>query len=132
VVYAQGGVEDSQLLQKDTGTAFAGNTAIATLFQRDNITFGQPYSYKVQVHRILPEVVGTGNVNITVGGSSSVGANITYKPTVEMEINTDYPWVQINQNDQRVVSVKIETNSAVDSFTMTAINWQNTLIEDDR
>jgi hypothetical protein len=80
----------------------------------------------------LPEVVGTGNVNVTVGGSDSVGANITYRPTVEMAINTDYPWVQIDQNDERVVSVKIETNSNVDSFTMTAINWQNTIIEDDR
>ena len=132
VVYAQGSTPNSQLLQKDTGNAFVGNTAISTLFQRDNISFGQPYSYKIQVHRILPEVVGTGNVNITVGGSSSVGSNITYKPTVEMIISTDYPWVQIDQNDSRVVSVRIETNSNVNSFTMTAINWQNTIIEDDR
>ena len=132
VVYGQGSTPNSQLLQKDTGNAFVGNTAISTLFERDNISFGQPYSNKIQVHRILPEVVGTGNVNITVGGSSSVGANITYKPTVEMAINTDYPWCQIDQNDSRVVSVKIETNSNVNSFTMTAINWQNTIIEDDR
>jgi hypothetical protein len=131
IVYSRG-TPNSKLVQKDQGNSFLNGQPISTLFQRDNITFGQPYSNKVQVHRILPEVVGTGNVNVTVGGASSVGANITYKPTVEMAIDTDYPWVQINQNDQRVVSVKIETNSNVDSFTMTAINWQNTIIEDDR
>lgn len=132
VVYAQGSTPNSKLVQKDMGTSFLNGQPISTLFQRDNISFGQPYSYKVQVHRILPEVVGTGNVNVTVGGSDSVGANITYKPTVEMPINTDYPWVQIDQNDSRVVSVKIQTNSNSSSFTMTAINWQNTIIEDDR
>lgn len=132
VVYGQGSTPNSKLVQKDIGSSFLNGAAIPTLFQRDNITFGQPYSNKVQVHRILPEVIGTGNVNITVGGASSVGANITYKPTVDMAINTDYPWVQIDQNDERVVSVKIETNSNVNSYTMTAINWQNTIIEDDR
>ena len=132
VVYSQGSTPNSKLVQKDQGTSFVGNTAISTLFQRDNISFGQPYSNKVQVHRILPEVVGTGNVNVTIGGSQSVGANITYRPTVSMAINTNYPWTQIDQNDQRVVSIKIETNSNVSSYTMTAVNWQNTIIEDDR
>lgn len=131
IVYSQG-TPNKKLVQKDQGTSFLNGAPISTLFQRDNISFGQPYSNKIQVHRILPEVVGTGNVNVTVGGASSVGANITYKPTVEMAIDTDYPWVQINQNDQRVVSVKIETNSNVDSYSLTAINWQNTIIEDDR
>lgn len=131
IVYSQG-TPNTRLVQKDQGTSFLNGQPINTLFQRDNISFGQPYSNKIQVHRILPEVVGTGNVNVTVGGASSVGANITYKPTVEMAINTDYPWVQIDQNDQRVVSVKIETNSNVDSYSLTAINWQNTIIEDDR
>jgi len=137
VVYSQGGTPGSKLVQKDQGTSFMSNATangapISTLFERDNISFGQPYSNKVQVHRILPEVVGTGNVNVTVGGSNSVGANISYKPTVSMAIDTNYPWTQINQNDQRVVSVKITTNSNVDSYSMTAINWQNTIIEDDR
>ena len=137
VVYSQGSTPGSKLVQKDQGTSFMSNATangapISTLFERDNISFGQPYSNKVQVHRILPEVVGTGNVNVTVGGSQSVGANITYKPTVSMAINTDYPWTQINQNDQRVVSLQITTNSNVDSYSLTAINWQNTIIEDDR
>ena len=132
VVYGQGSTPNSQLIQKDIGTSFINSAPIPTLFERDNISFGQPYSNKVQVHRILPEVVGTGTVNITVGGADSVGANITYRPTVEMAIDTNNPWVQIDQNDQRVVSVKIETNSNVNSYTMTAINWQNTIIEDDR
>jgi hypothetical protein len=132
IVYAQGSTPNSKLVQKDQGTSFLNGAPISTLFERNNISFGQPYSNKVQVHRILPEVVGTGNVNVTVGGSNSVGANITYKPTVGMAIDTDNPWCQIDQNDQRVVSFKVATNSNVNSFTMTAVNWQVTIIEDDR
>lgn len=135
VVYSAGGDTASKLIQKDTGTSFVfqGTTQpISSLFERNNITFGQPYSQKVQVHRILPEVVGTGNVTLTVGGSDSVGANVAYKPSVTMNINTDSPWCQIDQNDSRVVSVKVTSTSSVNSWEMTAINWQVTVVEDSR
>ena len=132
VVYGRGSTNNSQLVQKDQGNSFLGNTAIPCLFERDNINFSQPYSNKVQVHRILPEVVGTGNVEITVGGANSVGQVPTYKPTETMTIDTNYPWVQIDQNDQRSVSVKIESNTNSTTWQTTAINWQISIIEDDR
>jgi hypothetical protein len=132
IVYGQGDTNNSQLVQKDQGNSFLGNTAIPCLFERNNINFGQPYSNKVQVHRILPEVVGTGNIAITVGGANSVGQVPTYKPTETMVIDTNNPWVQINQNDQRSVSVKLESNTNSTTWQTTAINWQITIIEDDR
>jgi hypothetical protein len=132
IVYSRGSQEDQRLVQKDIGTQFIANTAISSLFERNNISFGQPYSQKVQVHRVLPEVVGTGNVDITVGGSDSVGGNVTYKPSVSFQIDTDSPWCQIDQNDSRVVSVKISSFSATDSWEATALNWQVTIIEDSR
>lgn len=132
VVYSQGGVSNQRLIQKDIGTSFIGNVAISTLFERDNINFGQPYSQKVQVHRVLPEVTGQGNVNITIGGADSVGANIIYKPTIDFEIDTDSPWCQIDQNDVRTVSVKVDHSSNVASWEMSAINWQITVVEDSR
>lgn len=121
-----------QLVQKDQGTSFLGNTAIPTLFQRDNINFGQPYSNKIQVHRVLPEVVGTGNITVQIGGANSVGQTPTYKPAVDMEIDTNNPWVQINQNDARTTSIKVSSNSAVNSWQLTEANWQITVVEDDR
>jgi hypothetical protein len=132
IVYGRGSTNNSQLVQKDQGNSFLGNTAIPCLFERNNINFGQPYSNKVQVHRILPEVVGTGNIAITVGGANSVGQVPTYKPTETMVIDTNSPWVQINQNDQRSVSVKLESNTNSTTWQTTAINWQITIIEDDR
>jgi hypothetical protein len=132
VVYSRGALQNSQLVQKDIGTSFLGNTTISSKFERNNINFGQPYSNKVQVHRVLPEVNGTGNITITVGGSDSVGANVLYQDPVNMTINTDSPWVQINQNDSRVVSVKITDISAVNSWETTALNWQITIVEDSR
>jgi hypothetical protein len=120
------------LVQKDTGTSFLGNAAIPTLFQRNNISFGQPYSASVQVHRVLPEVYGTGNISITVGGSDSVAGNVTYRPTVDMPIVTDNPWVQINQNEARVNTIKFQSNSAVDTWQLTAANWQVTVVQETR
>lgn len=121
-----------QLVQKDVGTSFLGNASIPTLFQRNNISFGQPYSAKVQVHRVLPEVYGTGNISITVGGADSVQSSPVYRPTVNMTIDTNNPWVQIDQNDSRVVTLQVSSNSAVNSWQMTAANWQVTQVEDTR
>ena len=131
IVYAsaQGNV---QLVQKDQGTSFLGNTAISTLFQRNNISFGQPYSASVQVHRVLPEVYGTGNIQITVGGADSVASTPVYKPTQTMDIVTNNPWVQINQNEARVTTVKVASNTATTSWQMTAANWQVTVVQDTR
>jgi len=131
IVYAsaQGNV---RLVQKDQGTSFLGNTAISTLFQRNNISFGQPYSASVQVHRVLPEVYGTGNIQITVGGADSVASTPVYKPTQTMDIVTNNPWVQINQNEARVTTVKVASNTATTSWQMTAANWQVTVVQDTR
>jgi len=131
IVYANG-TGNVRLVQKDTGAAFLNNTPISTLFQRNNITFGQPYSAKVQVHRVLPEIVGTGNIDITVGGAGSVGQSPTYRPTVTMNIDTDNPWVQIDQNDSRVVTIQIKSESTANSWQMTAANWQITVVEETR
>jgi len=131
VVYSSAG-NASPLIQKDVGTSFVGNVAIDTLFRRDNISFGQKYSNQILLHRCLPEITGTGNVDITVGGSLSVGQAPTFKPTVEFDIDGDNPWVQIDQNDYRVNTIKVEHSSTTDSWEMTAINWQITITEDAR
>jgi hypothetical protein len=121
-----------QLVQKDIGTSFLGNTTINTLFQRNNISYGQPYSASVLVHRVLPEIYGTGNINITIGGADSVDSTPVYKPTQTVAIDTTNPWVQIDQNEARVVTMQISSNSAVNSWQMTAANWQVTVVQDTR
>lgn len=123
---------DSQLIEKDTGTSFVGNTAITSLFQRNNISFGQPYSASVLVHRVLPEIYGTGTIDITVGGADSVESTPTYKPTETMTINTTDPWVQIDQNEYRVVTMKIGTTTTTDSWQLSQANWQVTVVQDTR
>ena len=120
------------LIQKDVGNAFIGNTTISSLFKRDNISFGQPYSASVQVHRVYPEIYGTGNIDVTVGGSQSVAGNVLYKTTQTMPIVTDNPWVQINQNEARVTSIQMSANSNVDSWELSAVNWQVTLVQNTR
>jgi len=129
VVYSTYSI-NSQLVQKDVGTSFIGGGAITSLFERDNISFGQPYSASVLVHRVLPEVYGTGNVTIAVGGADCVANTATYNANVTMPIQTSNPWVQIDQNEARVVSIQVGTTSNVSSWQLSAANWQVTVVQD--
>jgi len=130
VVYSNGS-GNVTLVEKDYGTSFLSNP-ISSLFQRNNISFGQPYSASVQVHRVLPEIYGTGNIDIQIGGADSVAGNVTYRPTVSMPIVTDNPWVQIDQNEARVNTLRVSANSTVNSWQMSSANWQITVVQDTR
>ena len=123
---------NSQLIQKDAGTSFVNNTPISTLFERDNISFGQAYSASVLVHRVYPEIYGTGNINITVGGADSVANAATYQTTVSMPIQTSDPWVQIDQNEARITSIQFSSSSTTNTWQLTAANWQVTQVQDTR
>lgn len=134
VVYAQGSTSSSKVIQTNRTNAFRG-AAIPTLFERTNLALQTsegpvPYSSKVYVHRILPEIAGSGSVDITVGGANSTQQTPTYGQTGHVSIDTDNPWVTTQQNAVRTVSVKVESNDATDAWNMTALNWQATIVED--
>jgi hypothetical protein len=141
VVYSRG-VADSKLVQTNRGTTFINNTPIVSEFRRDNISLGTKYSQQNLLHRLLPEVVnidtnslqidGVGNITVTVGGTDAVGSDATFKPAVVLPINTDNPWIQVNQNAFRVNSVKISNESTTDTWQCTAINWQFTPTQEAR
>lgn len=135
ITYAQGGVDSSQLIQTNIGNSFINNAPIPTLFERNNVSLQTdkgpvPYSAKVYIHRILPEIAGTGTVDITVGGSNSTAQPAVYGQTGHTSIVTDNPWVTTQQNNVRTISVKVESNDATDAWNLTALNWQATIVED--
>lgn len=133
VVYTNASGTAKKLIQKDTGTTFINNTPIVAEFRKDNITFGVPYSNQVMTHRILPQVQGTGNVIITVGGALSVGSTPTFQTPVNMAIDTNNPWIQTAQNDYRVTSLKMSSDgTTTNTWNMTGISWQITVVEDSR
>ena len=121
-----------QLIQKDQGTSFVNSAPISTTFQRNNISYGQDFADHVLVHRVLPEVYGTGNVTYSVGGAMNTNTAPIFKPNVTVSIGSDYPWAQIDQNEQRMVSLRVTSNSAVNSWQLSAMNWQVTVVETDR
>ena len=134
VTYAKGGVSDGKLIETAITNAFTGS-AIDAQFERTNIALQTedgpvPYSSKVYVHRLLPEISGTGDINITVGGSNSTAQTPTYGQTGVTAISTDTPWVTTQQNTVRAVAVKFGSNDATDTWNMTALNWQATLTGD--
>lgn len=131
VVYSRA-ANASPLVQKDIGNVFLNNVPIDAEFRRDNIMLDPAYSLKALLHRVFPEVQGNGNVTISVGGAASVGQTPTFLPAEVMAIDTEYPWVQMNQNAFRVSSIKISSASTTDDWTLTAINWQFQLTEDSR
>ena len=141
IVYTQA-VNNGQLVQKDQGTAFLDNTAIASSFRRDNISLGLKYSQQALIHRVLPEVVnintsglqidGVGNITVSISGSNSVGnaAPVTTGSTIA--IDTENPWIQATQNAYRVYAVTANNTSSTNTWQMTAINWQFTPTQDAR
>ena len=135
VTYAQGSTAGSQLIQTNIGNSFINNAPIPVLFERTNVSLQTdkgpvPYSSKVYVHRVLPEIAGSGKINITVGGANSTAQTPTYGQTGVTNIVTDNPWVTTQQNSVRTISVKVESNDATDAWNLTALNWQATIVED--
>ena len=135
VTYARGSVSGQKLVQTNRGNSFINNAPIPTLFERNNITLQTadgpvPYSSKVYAHRLLPEISGTGTIDITVGGANSTAQPATYGETATTSIVTDNPWVTTQQNNVRTLSVKVESNDATDTWNLTAMNWQATVTED--
>ena len=134
VTYAKGSTAGSRLIQVGIGNSFSGSP-IPAKFERNNIALQTadgpvPYSAKVYVHRVLPEVAGTGNLDITVGGANSTAQTPVYGQTGHVTIDTDNPWVTTQQNEVRTISVKVESNDATDAWNLTALNWQTFIVED--
>jgi hypothetical protein len=134
VVYAQGSTASSRPIQTNRTNAFRG-AAIPTLFERTNLVLQTekgpvPYSSKVYVHRLLPEIAGSGEIDITVGGANSTQQTPVYGASGTVSIDTNNPWVTTQQNAVRTVSVKVQSNDATDTWNITALNWQATIVED--
>lgn len=135
VVYARGDTAASKLIQTNTGNSFINSAAIPAKFERTNLAMATdsgpiPYSSKIYVHRLLPEVSGSGTINVTVGGANSTAQTATYGQTGVTSVVTETPWVTTQQNNFRTVAVKVESNDATDTWNLTAINWQATTVED--
>lgn len=135
VVYAQGGASNTKLIETSIGNSFINSGAIDAQFERTNIALQTekgpvPYSSKVYIHRMLPEMAGTGKINVTVGGANSTQQTPTYGQIGTVIIDTDNPWVTTQQNSVRTVAVKFGSNDATDTWKVSAMNWQATVTED--
>jgi hypothetical protein len=153
LVYAQG-TADTKIVQKDIGYTFVQNDynptgLIVSLFRRDNIKLLKDYSGKLMVHRILPEAVNIGalafddldelsiipspgKIEVTLKGANSVGSLPSSQIPITMNLDTENPWCQFNQNAYRVNSIEIGNDSTTDVWMCSAATWQFTQVEDDR
>ena len=134
VVYARS-LASSRLIETNIGNSFINTAAIDSEFVRNNIALQTekgpvPYSSKVYVHRMLPEMAGTGKIDVTVGGANSTQQTPTYGQTASVIIDTDNPWVTTQQNAVRTISIKFGSNDATDTWKVSAMNWQATVVED--
>lgn len=146
-------VPGSRLVETNTGYSFIRGTQIRSAFRRTNIKLLPDYSGKLLVHRILPETVnitdrgqvvdpGTlanptvspllGTVFLQVDYSSAVGAPIEDTNSIELATTSNNPWVQFNQNAQRVSNLEIGNTSGNNIWFCSATTWLYTPTEDDR
>ena len=142
VTYARS-LANVSIAQKDQGYTWANGSPISSQFRRDNIKLLPNYDEHIFVHRILPEASNldtkglpvypsTGNLQVTVEGALSVGNAATASTTFTMPIATDYPWVQIDQNESRVNTIILGDTGESNTWMCTEITWQVTKVEDDR
>ena len=147
VMYARG-VKDSNVVQKDQGYSFINDAPIESRFRRDNIKLLEDYSGKLLVHRVLPEIVNlnnaeipinpvlepdlVGSVSFKVDGANSVGQEPVDTTSQGLLTNTDYPWIQIDQNAHRVNALEAGNTSNTNIWMLSATTWQYTQTEDDR
>jgi hypothetical protein len=73
-----------------------------------------------------------GNLTTTLLGANSVGQAPVSVNSQTMTSNTDYPWLQYNQNAYRVNSIKMSNSSNKQIWMVNGITWQYTATEDDR
>lgn len=135
VTYARADSSSQKLIQTAVGNSFINNGTIPATFERNNLTMqtengAVPFSSKIYVHRLLPEIAGSGSIDITVGGANSTAQAATYGQTGTTQIDTNTPWVTTQQNAVRTVSVKVQSNDNSNAWNLTAINWQATVVED--
>ena len=149
VAYVRGSANVS-IIQKDQGTSWGDDSAITSIFRRDNIKMLENYSGKMLVHRILPEAVNLdgkgvpidpasnvqanlkGNITVSIGTADSVAQAPTFQTNVDMVIDTTNPWTQINQNDGRVNTLELSNTSNASIWMCSATTWQYSQVEDDR
>jgi hypothetical protein len=73
-----------------------------------------------------------GTVDIKIEGANSVGQDPLQTTAETIATNTNYPWVQINQNAHRVNSIELSNSSTENIWICNATTWQFTQTEDDR
>jgi hypothetical protein len=146
IVYIRG-IANSRPVQTGQTYSFLNSSPIRSSWRRDNIHLIEDYSGKLMVHRVLPEAVnllanglpirpGTtqreGDISIQVEGSNSVGQGLQDVNSQPLTINTDNPWIQIDQNSHRVISLELGNTSTENIWICSATTWQYTQVEDDR
>jgi len=73
-----------------------------------------------------------GDLTVTLYGANSVGQAPQSVNAQTMSSDTDYPWLQYNQNAYRVNSIKMSNDSNQQIWMVNAVTWQFTQTEDDR
>jgi hypothetical protein len=150
--YAQA-VAEGNIAMKDQGYTKLDGSAIDSYWRRDNIKLIPDYSGKTMVHRVLPEAVNLGaepftsddelpvdpatsnnkgNLTVTIEAANSVASAPANISIVTNTIDTEYPWMQINQNAYRVHTLELSNTSNNSIWMCSALSWQYTQVEDDR
>jgi hypothetical protein len=73
-----------------------------------------------------------GNVTVTLLGANSVGQAPISVNAQSITSDTNYPWIQYNQNAYRINSIKFNNSSYQQIWMINAVTWQYTQVEDDR
>jgi hypothetical protein len=83
----------------------------------------------------VPGTVATnliGNLTVTLEAANAVGQAAQSVNSNTITSDTNYPWIQYNQNAYRVNYIELSNSSNTDIWMCSAATWQFTQVEDDR
>lgn len=120
------------IIQTREGTTLWDGQPRSPQFRRDNIGIGPGYSYQNLIHRIWPEISGTGNIQVQISSQDSAGGASTPLSPQTMSVTSDSPWVQMPQNAVRLHNIAISSTDSTDQWNLTALNWQYQTTQDQR
>ena len=83
----------------------------------------------------VPGTVATnliGNLTVTLEAANSVGQAAQSVNANTITSDTNYPWIQYNQNAYRVNTIELSNSSNKQIWMVNAVTWQYTQTEDDR
>jgi hypothetical protein len=121
---------DSIIVENVEPVGFNGTWTVTTCTKTSVSWLGNTAGPQTLTGTVSTNLIG--DLSVTLSGANSVGQMPQSVNLGTITSDTEYPWMQYNQNAYRVNSVKLSNDSNKQIWMCNGITWQYSQVEDDR